>query len=305
METSKKLTQPLFQEETPYGYLKNIDESSDTPAHGLKKIPIQGLEKEEEMKVVQKEASLLKSLKHPNILPYTENYISKDTLFMCLKTDWISNNSGFFSFIRIGGSLSQELKQRNGISYDGKTIIHIFHNICEGIKYLHDHNLIHKDLRPENIYFTQTNEIKIDFIGLERSWELLRPKTPTVLMYPIYDAPENLQAHPYTKISNMWSLGVILYELCTLKHPFVGSTNLETDDKIFSIKFNKCPTRIPLQLQEILNKLLEKNVEERYTIDQVLNLPTLKSLRNGLTLPSDLERKFFFLSRDSISYFSC
>ncbi len=99
MEGSNKMTQPLFRNETPYGYLKNIDLCSDTPAHGLKKVPIQYLKIEEEKKVVMEEASLLRSLNHPNILPYTESYISQDTLFMCLKTDLISKISEFLSFI--------------------------------------------------------------------------------------------------------------------------------------------------------------------------------------------------------------
>lgn len=160
---------------------------------------------------------------------------------------------------------------------------------------MHDNNLIHKDLRPENIYFTQNNEIKIDFIGLEKTWSWLRRRTPTVLMYPIYDAPENLTALPYTKISNMWSLGVILYELCTLKHPFEGSTNAETDENIFSLRFNTDDTEISIQLEDLMVKLLKKKVEERYTIDQVLELPIFSDLRKNQikTAPSDLESKLF------------
>jgi hypothetical protein len=96
MESSYKTNNKiLFEEETPYGFLSNTKPCSKTQ-YGLKMIPIRDL-KEEEKQNAEKEASLMKNLQHPNILPYVENYLTQDSQFLCLKTDLIGKGSKFFS----------------------------------------------------------------------------------------------------------------------------------------------------------------------------------------------------------------
>ena len=115
--------------------------------------------------------------------------------------------------------------------FNEATILIYFTQICLGIQYLHHNNLVHKELRPKSIYLDDQHA-SVDYLGSEDLIPILRRNTSLVMRYPIYDAPKNVDGEEYTLKSNIWSLGIILYELCAFSHPFKAPTNVEVDRNI-------------------------------------------------------------------------
>lgn len=92
--------------------------------------------------------------------------------------------------------------------------------ICTGLDYLHSHKIIHRDLKAENIFLTENNGVKIGDFGISKALENTNAAAQTYCGTPSLMSPEILMSAPYTGKADMWSLGVVLYDLCTGHMPY-------------------------------------------------------------------------------------
>jgi serine/threonine protein kinase len=165
--------------------------------------------------------------------------------------------------------------------------------IAEALTYLHDRGIIHLDLKPENILITPENQVKILDFGLA-----FKKGLPDLLAEdfflphgtPYYIAPEQLVGHRREKRSDLYSLGILFYEMLTGSLPFPRSTKLSTTRR--RLKNDAVPPRyhdpsITPQVQEIILKCLERQPENRYSsaaelADDLLNHENLPINTRGL-----------------------
>ena len=94
----------------------------------------------------------------------------------------------------------------------------------------------------------------------------------TVVGTPYYLSPELCEEKPYNNKSDIWSLGCVLYEMCTLKHPFEAMTSGALILKILRGKYNPIPASYSRSLVELVDKLLTKDYRQRPDIEQILRL---------------------------------
>ena len=120
------------------------------------------------------------------------------------------------------GDLSYHIKRKikYGEYFNEWEIFNWFIQICFALEYVHARRVIHRDLKTQNIFLTGSLTIKLGDFGISRVLENSNAAAMTVVGTPYYMSPEACQSAPYTAKSDVWSLGIILYELCTLKHPF-------------------------------------------------------------------------------------
>ena len=143
-------------------------------------------------------------------------------------------------------------------------------DICEGLKEIHKNNIIHRDLKPENIFISKDYKIKIGDFGISKQLKTHTKNATTKKGTFNYMAPELIKNEKYTNKIDIWALGCILYELCTLNQCFNGIMeliNIEEKNygKISSKYYNK-------DLQNIIYALLEINPIKRPNIEEVYNL---------------------------------
>ena len=143
-------------------------------------------------------------------------------------------------------------------------------DICEGLKEIHKNNIIHRDLKPENIFISKDYKIKIGDFGVSKQLETYTKNATTKKGTFNYMAPELIKNEKYNNKIDIWALGCILYELCTLNQCFNGLMeliNIEEKNygKINSKNYNK-------DLQNIIFALLEINPIKRPNIEEVYNL---------------------------------
>eukprot|EP00002_Diphylleia_rotans_P033146 TRINITY_DN7018_c0_g1_i3.p1 TRINITY_DN7018_c0_g1~~TRINITY_DN7018_c0_g1_i3.p1 ORF type:complete len:485 (+),score=90.26 TRINITY_DN7018_c0_g1_i3:51-1505(+) len=149
----------------------------------------------------------------------------------------------------------------------------IFQQIVEGIYYCHQYNIIHRDLKLENVLLTGGDKMaKISDFGL--SCQVGHEDNKTVCGTPVYRAPEMIQKKDYNIAVDVWSLGVILYAMLHGKFPFYDD-NL---DKLFAaINAGKYPypTRASDSARDLIEKMLTPDPAKRITVRNILRHPWL------------------------------
>lgn len=98
----------------------------------------------------------------------------------------------------------------------------------------------------------------------------------TMVGTPYYLSPELCEDKPYNQKTDIWSLGCVLYELCTFKHPFEATNQGALIMKIVRAKFNPIPTNYSQSLKSLVEQLLQKDQKKRPGIDQVLKFDYMR-----------------------------
>jgi len=161
-------------------------------------------------------------------------------------------------------------------------IINYAIQIAEGLSKAHSKEIIHRDIKPANILITEDDVVKIVDFGLAKlAGRTMLTKEGTTLGTASYMSPEQTQGTEVDKRTDIWALGVVLYEMLTGKQPFEGdyeqavmySIMHEDPEPVTALR-----TGLPMELERIVNKALRKNPAERYqSLDEML--VDLKSVR--------------------------
>lgn len=171
------------------------------------------------------------------------------------------------------GDLSYHIKRKvkNGEFFNEGEIFNWFIQICLALEYVHARRVIHRDLKTQNIFLTGNLTVKLGDFGISRVLENSNAAAMTVVGTPYYMSPEACESKPYTNKSDVWSLGVILYELCTLKHPFSADNLLGLVFKIVQEKHEPISNgKYSNELLELIDELLQKDPEKRPSVRQIL-----------------------------------
>ena len=207
------------------------------------------------------ELRILVPLAHKNIISYKEAFFDKKTKSLNMVIEYID-----------GGDLSMKInlaKQKN-LYFKEKTIWKIFLQILEGINYLHNKYIIHRDLKTSSIYLSKKGEVKIGGLNVGKNIED-NGMALTQIGTPYFTAPEIWKQMPYDYKCDIWSLGCILYEMVTLCVPFLGLNIKELYHNILNLQYKPIPKFYSKDLFEIINLMLNKNPENRPSATQLLN----------------------------------
>jgi len=227
-------------------------------------------DKEAKLRFIR-EAQAASALEHPNICNIHE----------------IEETSEGQLYIVMACYEGQTLKQKiNRSPLTSTEAINISIQIVEGLVRAHEEGIIHRDIKPANIIVTDRDEVKILDFGLAKLvGQTQITKDLSTLGTVAYMSPEQIQGEKVDYSTDIWSFGVMLYEMITGQLPFQG----EYEQAIIYSIINKSPQpvaelnpAIPTELQHILNLCLNKKVSDRYqeTIELLEDLKSLKARLN-------------------------
>jgi len=168
---------------------------------------------------------------------------------------------------------------------DMKLVISIVIRSAQGLAFAHKQNVVHRDIKPANLmYEPESDTLKITDFGIARITDSSKTKTGMVLGTPSYMSPEQLAGKKVDGRSDLFSLGVMLYQMLCGKLPFTADSmaslmfKITNEDPPLITTVNEA---IPKELEQIISKSLAKNADERYLDgDQFAN--ALKSFLNSL-----------------------
>src|SRR6266498_2853119 len=256
----------------------------------LKLLPERFTGDAERLKRFQQEAHAVVGLNHPNILTIYE--IGEDHSTHYIASELIE-----------GETLRQRLMR--GRMELGEAV-DIAIQVASALAAAHGAGIVHRDIKPENIMLRPDGYVKVLDFGIAKLAEQEVPATipadealllvetnlGSILGTVRYMSPEQAYGAPVDKGTDIWSLGVVLYEMVTGHAPFTGETPGETMSSILEKEpppLTNYVAHTPAELQQIISKTLRKEREERYQSAHEL-LEALQSLRRSMEFKAALER---------------
>ena len=231
--------------------------------------------KEDSKKQIYNEASIMKNLLHPNVISFKD--VFKDT-----KLDY------FYIVMEYAndGDLSKKIKtQKNKIIgekyFSEEKIMQYFYQICRGLQYIHSKNIIHRDIKSQNIFLMKNGKIKIGDFGIAKALTNTKNNATTIIGTPYYFSPEIINGEPYNYKTDIWSLGVVLYEMCCLKLPFESNNIAQLSIKIMKGKYDPIPNRYSKNMANLIKNMLNIDQKLRPNINEVMQSPLLKNYHNN------------------------
>ncbi len=213
----------------------------------------------------EREAQVLASLNHPNI---AATYgLEESTLVRALVMELVE-----------GPTLADHIAQQGPLPLD--EALSLAKQIAEGLEYAHDKGVIHRDLKPANIKVTTDGTVKLLDFGLAKAVEEPVPQgnpsvSPTLTMQSTrvgvilgtaaYMSPEQARCKPLDRRSDIWSFGVVLWEMLSGRRLFDGETVSHTLADVLrsEIDVSKLPAGTPIVIRELMRRCLDRNVKSR------------------------------------------
>jgi CHASE2 domain-containing sensor protein/tRNA A-37 threonylcarbamoyl transferase component Bud32 len=227
---------------------KGLDPAIDRPV-ALKTIRLdQIFEPEEAMELrerLNREAKAAGKLSHPNIVTIYD--VGQEGTIQYIAMEFLRGNT-----------LESLIKK--GLKWDYKTLSRVMIQVCEALDYAHENGIVHRDIKPANIMILEENKVKVMDFGIARLDKSASvTQTGTALGTPNYISPEQLKGLPVDRRSDIFSLGVVFYELLTGQKPFKGET---ISALIYSILHTEPPppSEINLDVPRIFDKIIAKGL---------------------------------------------
>ncbi|XP_036687821.1 serine/threonine-protein kinase Nek3 isoform X3 [Balaenoptera musculus] len=210
----------------------------------------------------RKEAVLLAKMKHPNIVAFKESFEAEGHLYIVME-------------YCDGGDLMQKIKHQKGKLFPEDMILNWFTQMCLGVNHIHKKRVLHRDIKSKNIFLTQKGKVKLGDFGSARLLSSAMAFACTYVGTPYYVPPEIWENMPYNNKSDIWSLGCILYELCTLKHPFQANSWKSLILKICQGSVSPLPSHYSYELQHLIKQMFKKNPSYRPSATTLLSRGSL------------------------------
>ncbi|XP_062981350.1 serine/threonine-protein kinase Nek5 [Elgaria multicarinata webbii] len=228
----------------------------------------------------QKEVSLLARMKHPNIVAFYSSLQEKNKLYIIME-------------YCDGGDLMKRINMQRGVLFDEDKILGWFVQISLGLKHIHDRKILHRDVKAQNIFLSNSGmTAKLGDFGIARMLTNTMEFACTCVGTPYYLSPEICENRPYNNKTDIWSLGCVLYELCTLKHPFEGNNFPQLVLKICRGHFMPVSMKYSYDLKALISQLFKTSPRDRPSINSILRKPFLEKQIKKYLPPEVMEEEF-------------
>ncbi|CAI2385436.1 unnamed protein product [Moneuplotes crassus] len=210
------------------------------------------------------EVHFLKVLIGPTLIKSYQSYINKDKIHIIME-------------YAEGGNLSDRITSAKlkKMWFDTSSILDWISQIILGVQLMHSKNIIHRDLKSQNLFLTKDGVIKIGDFGISKELDTIKRLVETGCGTPYFMSPEVVRGEPYGEKADVWAIGVILYEMTFLCKPFDGVTFKEVFDKIRDEPISLSIRPIDTDIEMLLLTLLNKDPSKRPDINEIAEIPSI------------------------------
>ena len=229
----------------------------------IKVLPGQLADSVEFTKRFQQEARIIAKLEHPHILPVFDYGESEGITYLVMRH-------------LDAGTLRERMEKGRPLPLD--EIDRLFSQLADALSYAHSFGIIHRDLKPSNALIDMQGNLFLTDFGIAKLLESASPRltqTDAIMGTPAYISPEQAQAVEVDQRSDIYSLGIILYEMVTGRVPFVAETPLAVILKHVSDPLpppSTLKSDIPEAIERVILKALAKHPQDRFaTVNEFLS----------------------------------
>ncbi|XP_070361163.1 serine/threonine-protein kinase Nek1 isoform X5 [Equus asinus] len=242
--------------EGSFGKAVLVKSTEDERQYVIKEINISRMSNKEREES-RREVAVLANMKHPNIVQYRESFEENGSLYIVM--DYCE-----------GGDLFKRINAQKGVLFQEDQILDWFVQICLALKHVHDRKILHRDIKSQNIFLTKDGTIQLGDFGIARVLNSTVELARTCIGTPYYLSPEICENKPYNNKSDIWALGCVLYEMCTLKHAFEAGNMKNLVLKIISGSFPPVSLHYSYDLRSLLSQLFKRNPRDRPSVNSIL-----------------------------------
>ncbi|XP_072575796.1 serine/threonine-protein kinase Nek1 isoform X9 [Vulpes vulpes] len=242
--------------EGSFGKAILVKSTEDDRQYVIKEINISRMSNKEREES-RREVAVLANMKHPNIVQYRESFEENGSLYIVM--DYCE-----------GGDLFKRINAQKGILFQEDQILDWFVQICLALKHVHDRKILHRDIKSQNIFLTKDGTVQLGDFGIARVLNSTVELARTCIGTPYYLSPEICENKPYNNKSDIWALGCVLYEMCTLKHAFEAGNMKNLVLKIISGSFPPVSLHYSYDLRNLLSQLFKRNPRDRPSVNSIL-----------------------------------
>jgi serine/threonine protein kinase len=207
-------------------------------------------------KHILREISIMKLIHHKNVILLKDVLVSNNKYYLIL--DYCPN-----------GDLKKFMKNR---IIDETKLLFYMKQIRDGLRELNKNNIIHRDLKPQNILVGENENLKISDFGFAKSYKPEQNLQQTMCGSPLYMAPEILQHKIYTDKADIWSVGVIMYELYYNRLPINGNNIVDLIENISNFEYKQNESKqISANGNDLLKNLLQTDPKKRFDFNDFLS----------------------------------
>ncbi|CAG9318195.1 unnamed protein product [Blepharisma stoltei] len=234
-------------------------EREDSGLAAIKRIPC------DEDQPNWEEVRVLEKLHHQHIIQYHESFVENNYLYIVM--DYAE-----------GGDLSARIRiaRENKFYFTEAQIWKWFYQLSMALSYIHSLKIIHRDLKTKNIFLTKDGGLQLGDFGFSKVLQFSDEMAYSGVGTAYYLAPEICKGEGYDAKADVWSLGCVLYELCTLNHPFEAENIAVLANSIIKNDPEQIPDSFSENLRNLIFQLLRKDKNERPSINQILEEVELK-----------------------------
>ena len=215
------------------------------------RIDVHGTEPQELLKRLKVEARAAGGLNHPNIVTIYDAGEEQGLFYIAME------------YIE-GTTLQDKLAQM--YSLPTAKVVHYARQMCAGLDYAHERGIIHRDVKPANLMITADDVVKIMDFGVAKIGGQMT-STGSIVGTPSYMSPEQLAGKKVDGRSDIFSLGVCLYELLVGEKPFTGDSVATLVTSIVNTPhrpIQQLDSKIPQGVAKVIDRALQKDPEKRY-----------------------------------------
>ncbi|XP_054341144.1 serine/threonine-protein kinase Nek1 isoform X5 [Pongo pygmaeus] len=242
--------------EGSFGKAILVKSTEDGRQYVIKEINISRMSSKEREES-RREVAVLANMKHPNIVQYRESFEENGSLYIVM--DYCE-----------GGDLFKRINAQKGVLFQEDQILDWFVQICLALKHVHDRKILHRDIKSQNIFLTKDGTVQLGDFGIARVLNSTVELARTCIGTPYYLSPEICENKPYNNKSDIWALGCVLYELCTLKHAFEAGSMKNLVLKIISGSFPPVSLHYSYDLRSLVSQLFKRNPRDRPSVNSIL-----------------------------------
>lgn len=196
-----------------FGVVYKARTTLDGTLVAAKKVKLKEMVDEKAKKDCLQEIALLQRLDHPHIIKYLASFVEDGELFIVLE---LADGGDLAQFIQCFRAHSKLIPEA--------TIWRYFSQVCAALKHMHLKRIMHRDVKPANVFITSDGRVKLGDLGLGRFFSPSSLAANSLVGSPYYMSPERIQELEYDFSSDVWSAGCLLYEMAALQSPFMNET---------------------------------------------------------------------------------